>query len=387
MNKILKQNHNPLNFNPTKNIVINILILTIGLSNYGILGNGYAKHPENNSFYQQQDDDKNILAKIRLLRSLIEEEEWVKAESTAIKILADYPKNRYLDMVYYWLVYSQYKQGKTADAVTNISKLQQEFPDSAWIEEANLLQIELTTDENKRLKLIEESILNGDDEKKSRAIENLLKIDEDKAYESINEILRPDSGESLGLKDSILLILAQEGSKRATDKIVEIAQIEKNEELLKRAVINLDEVDETVSFPVLKNILNETTNTEIIEAALYSITEHQNLSAMKLLSEFARFGKTKFIKSKSIIWLGQIDLENSTKELMNLYHFYNDTELKEQVLITLNERDSTDSIKAIIDLIENETDKSLIKSGIELLKQKSAPFVREFLKGKNINEQ
>ena len=331
---------------------------------------------------QAENDDQKVLNEIRAAKTFIENEEWEKARVKLSETIGGFSHNRYLDMAYYWLAYSLFQQKKFSEAEQIIADLEREFPDSAWLDESKSLIVEIKSKTSQQTALVNEELPDGETEAKAFAIQNLLETARPKGVAVIDEILSSQSKASDNLKESVLILLIDDKSDWATDKFIQILKTEKSESLLKQSLIGLGKRDEKKTFPVLLEFLRQNANESLIDAALFAVSNTGKDTSLAALADLAKNGNDYDLRQKSIIWIGESGSNKAAAELKSIYGFLAENGLKEQIQISLSEIDTPDSIQILIDLIEGETDKSLVENGLELLEQKADPIVLRYLEKK-----
>ncbi len=327
-------------------------------------------------------DEQTVLREIRIAKNFIENEQWEKARVKLAEIIANNPRNRYLDIAYFWLAYTLFQQQKYTESEQIINDLQRDFPNSDWIDESKSLLAEINSKNGRKTNLTSGEFSNADDETKAFAVQNLLKTDHPQATVMIDEILAPASKASNDLKESVLILLFDDKSDWATDKFVQALKNEKSENVLKQSLIGLGSRDEKKILPVLRNFLEQNDNENLTDAALYALSEMKGEAPFESLNYFAQSGKTDELKQKSIIWIGNAKSPRRLATLQKLYGLYTATDLKEQVQISLSEIDTPESLEILMGLIDGETNEELIDHGLELLKEKNEPPVVRYLEKK-----
>lgn len=326
-----------------------------------------------------------ILTEIRTAKAFIENEEWAKARTELEGLINKYPQNKYLDIVYYWLAYTQFQQKNYPEAEQTIARLQSEFPNSEWNAEAKNLLAEMNS-KNGRASVPTAPEISDDDEAEAFNIQSLLESDHTKGAARIDELFGAGSNASVNLKESILLILADDKSDWATDKLIQVLKNEKEEVLLKQALIGLANRDSRKTAPIVRDFISHSDNEEFTDAAFYALSGKNGENSFADLVYFAKNAANIEVRRKSIIWIGERSTAAAIKELKNLYGSLTEKELKEQVQISLNEMETTESFKALMDMIDRETDKDLVEHGLELLEQKTDPTILRYLERKKQRE-
>lgn len=387
-----------MNFYRSKNLSFTRIVLSrplVRIIFFSALLNGFGAAVSHTVFAQNESekseaakkDDDKILVEIRTAKNFVENEDWEKARAKFAEIISDFPQNRYLDIAYYWLAYSLFQERKFPEAEQTLAELRTNFPDSAWLDEAKTLQVEINSKSGRQTAIGAEEFSASDDETKAFALQNLLKTDRQTAVRQINEILGGAGDAADNLKESVLILLADDKSDWAAEKFFQVLKTEKNENVLKQALIGLRSRDKTKVLPVVRDFLRRNENENLIDAALYALAGDGGETALATLVNLAQNGESDELKQKSIIWIGEKKSEKAIEELKKLYYVYSSAELKKQVQISLVEMEMTEAYQAVIGLLEGETNRELVEHGLDLLKEKNDPVILRFLEKKPRDER
>src|SRR5262245_62182805 len=85
-----------------------------------------------NSFIQSSNAKDEAMKIFRQGRDQIEDEEWSSAAASFNSFVAGYPKHKDVDAALYWMAFALKKQGKYAEAETQLEKLMSENQRSTW---------------------------------------------------------------------------------------------------------------------------------------------------------------------------------------------------------------------------------------------------------------
>ena len=91
------------------------------------------------------------------------------------------------DAAHYWRAYALHKDGRSADAIEALAELRQAFPDSAWIDDAGALKMEIRQGAGQR-----ESVGEADNELKLLALNALMHSDAERALPKLMRFLEGD---------------------------------------------------------------------------------------------------------------------------------------------------------------------------------------------------
>jgi HEAT repeat protein len=168
-----------------------------------------------------QTGDEKFDKTFREGRELIDKEEWKQAAEKFKSIVCDCPEKKYVDAAFYWLAFTYKKQKMHAEMNQALNRLQTNFPNSSWADDARVMQMEqpaliATTDDGTEVfiaqalsqatlaALSEKIPLDREEEIKLAAFRSLLASDADRAIKLTEDILKSDSKTSENLKIQIV---------------------------------------------------------------------------------------------------------------------------------------------------------------------------------------
>lgn len=208
-----------------------------------------------------------------------------------------------VDRALYWQAYAESKAGRERAALRTLERLFDEFPRSAWLDDARALELELGG------VAAETAVAAGDDDLKLYALDALREADPDRAVELIDEFLRGDH--STQLKRHAVFILAQTETGRAAEILSALARAP-GSELRDEAIQALAISDDPAAVEDLAAIYRASGDTQ---------TKHQILSAL-VASDAARI-------------TADLAIEET------------DPELRRQAIRTLGAMEATDQIERL----------------------------------------
>ena len=129
------------------------------------------------------------------------------------------------DGALYWSAYALHKQGRDNEASRRLSRLTSRFPQSAWIDDAQALGVEIDGRDPQEI---------SDEELKVYALNSLMSADPERAVPVLEEFLAGSSSEKL--KQQALFVLSQSNSARARQILADVATGALYPELRRQAV-------------------------------------------------------------------------------------------------------------------------------------------------------
>lgn len=281
-------------------------------------------------------------------------------------------KNSDSDAALYWKAYAEEKLGRRTEALQSLKRLRAGFPKSAWIDDADALEMTLRPGGP----ISEGPVTAGpalsgpagsgpvvagggasvDEDLQLYALDGLMAMESSRALPILQKLLA--GNRSLKVKQRALFVLSQSDDPEARAILVATAKSGKPEELQIEAVRSLGIAGDPEDIRSLQEIYRAVPGAEtrgaILEAYLIAGEE-------KPLLDAARSDADPRMRSKAIELLGALD---ATSALVDLYRAERSTEVKGKIL----EGMMIAGDKAqLLDAARNETDRALRGKAIELL--------------------
>jgi HEAT repeat protein len=256
------------------------------------------------------------------------------------------------DGALYWGAFIMNKQGKRAEALEVLAKLQKSYPKSRWLNDAKALELEIRQSSGRPVSPESES----NDDLKLLAINGLMNSDPDRAIPLLEKILA--GNQSPKVKERALFVLAQSDSPRARQAMVQMAQGTSNPELQRQAVRFLAQFGDESSRQELQKIYASTSNAEIKRAILqgYMIS-----GSRALLLAAAKSEKDPELRKDAI---RQLALTGAENELWQLYQNETSADVKSQILQSLFLTGKADKLLAVA---RNEPNPALRRAAVRSL--------------------
>jgi len=126
----------------TKMLTIAIALLVAGGTIQNAAAQKFSHRQAGNKFTQQQNNEA-AESKFTAARDLIDDAQWIKAETQFAQYVAAYPQEKNADAAMYWMAYAQYKLRKFDQSKQTIDKLLKAYEKTAWKEDAETLLAQL----------------------------------------------------------------------------------------------------------------------------------------------------------------------------------------------------------------------------------------------------
>jgi len=178
-----------------------------------------------------------------------------------------------------------------------------------------------------------------DDENDDRiaALNALLQMDADRAMPILQKVLARRDACSAGLRRKAVFLVSQKRTPETANILMSVARSDPDQEVREQAVFWLSQVPG--STPLLEEILRGNADEDIKEKALFSLSQQNEPRAQQSLRDFAtRESESPDLREKAIFWLGQRHGAENTEFLRGLYSRLTSEDLKEKILFSLSQQ-------------------------------------------------
>ncbi len=178
-----------------------------------------------------------------------------------------------------------------------------------------------------------------DDENDDRiaALNALLQMDADRAMPILKKVLERRDACSVALRRKAVFLVSQKRTEETANILMNVARGDPDQEVREQAVFWLSQVPGSTG--LLEEILRGNADQNIKEKALFSLSQQNEPRAQQILRDFAlRNTESSELREKAIFWLGQRRSSENTEFLRSLYSRINDQELKEKILFSLSQQ-------------------------------------------------
>jgi HEAT repeat protein len=300
----------------------------------------------------------------------LREQNWTEAADQFKKaIKAD---KEQADASMYWRSHALYKAGRKSEAERQVRSLERKYPDSRWVKEAQLLEIEHNGTE---------PILSGaaggsdlDEELRMYALAQLMDRDPERALPLVLDMM--NSTDSENVRSDTLFMLGMSDDPRAQQLIAQIARDSKNPDLQVDAIHMLGISSNQPSIDLLSDLYHESTSIEVKKAVIqaYMIGDDSD-EVVDLLLKMLKTEKNPELQKEIIQALGVMD---ATEQIAALYTSLDGFELRKTVLEAMMIADDTDGL---IQVLESEKDAELRAVAMEMLAVNGDKASAEYLVG------
>ena len=196
----------------------------------------------------------------------------------------------------------------------------------------------------------------------------------------LEEILKGNDNQDI--KEKALFSISQQNEPRAQQILCDFAMRDsENNDLREKAIFWLGQRRSSPeNTACLRNLYSRlTTNVDLKEKILFSLSQQKGAGNEQWLMNIAVNPKEDIeLRKKALFWAGQSGV--AIPEFAQLYDRMGDTEMKEQIIFVLSQRQSDRAaIDKLFDIAKNEKDSELRKKAIFWLGQSRDPRVQQFL--------
>jgi HEAT repeat protein len=268
-------------------------------------------------------------------RGYITTGEWAKAETAFINFIDTNPRSKSLDAALYWLAFSMRNQVKLRQAEQVLNRLAQDFPQSAWLDDARTMRLEIAAMAGNSQMIGEAAQSSSNDEAKIVALQTLTRQEPERAFSILMDILKPNSNASKGVKEAAINLLAQSGAGQSAPLLAQIARDRTDPELRKGAIRALGRVGGDNELALLMDLVRREESSEAGEAAIFGLAQHKSAQALEFLAQLATTTQSVETRNRIIRWLGTRDGSEGLEALSRIYIAVPDFEARRQIVISM----------------------------------------------------
>jgi len=285
-------------------------------------------------------------------RALREQNWMVAAEQFGQAIKADKDK---ADASMYWRAHALYKAGRKIEAERQVNTLERKYPESRWVKEARVLQIE---HDDSSTVIAEATDENGlDEDLRMFALAQLMKRDPQRALPLVLDMLKSTGSEDV--RSDTLFMLGMSDDPRAQEAVARIARDSSDPILQADAIHMLGMSSNQPSMALLASLYKESDSVHVKEAVIraYLISDDSG-ELVETLIGLLKTEKNPQLQKEIINTLG---LMKATDELRELYPTLDSHEMKVAALEAFFLAGDSATLRQVL---ETETEAELRKTAI-----------------------
>ena len=176
-----------------------------------------------------------------------------------------------------------------------------------------------------------------DNDDRIAALNALLQMDADRAMPILQKVLARRDACSVALRRKAVFLVSQKRTDQTANILTNVARSDPDQEVREQAVFWLSQVPGSTG--LLEEILKGNSDENIKEKALFSLSQQNEPKAQQILRDFAmRESESEDLRDKAIFWLGERRSTDNTEFLRNLYQRLTNQDLREKVLFSLSQQ-------------------------------------------------
>lgn len=194
----------------------------------------------------------------------------------------------------------------------------------------------------------------------------------------LEEILKGNGDQNI--KEKALFSLSQQNEPRAQQILRDFAARDgENSDLREQAIFQLGQRRSAENTEFLRSLYTQLANEDLKDKIMFSLSQQRGAGNEQWIMNIALNPKEDIeLRKKALFLAGQSGVAIS--ELSKLYDRMNDTEMKEQIIFVLSQRQHDPAaMDKMFDIAKNEKDPELRKKAIFWLGQSHDPRVQQFL--------
>lgn len=262
-------------------------------------------------------------------------------------------KSSRADGALYWKAYALNRTGKKDEALATLTQLHRDYPQSAWLNDAQALETEVKQSSGQPISPAQES----NDDLKLLAINSLMNADPERAVPLIENILKGSSPPNV--KRNALFVLTQSRSPRAQQLLSDYAKGGGNPDLQLQAIRYLGQTGSRDSQQQLGGIYGTVNDARVKGTIIDSLSSTR---AWDSLLNIAKTEKDTDLRNRAIRTIAN----NRNAPLEGLLEMYPNVDASAKTAIVDGLRDRRDA-KTMVDLARKETDPQMKRKIVERL--------------------
>ena len=259
-------------------------------------------------------------------------------------------KGKRADAALYWKAWAQNRLGQRTEALTTITGMEKEYPQSRWLNDAKILEVEIRQKSGQNVAPETQT----DCETKLMALNSLQQVEPARAVPILEKMLH--SPDCYKLRSSAIFILAQSDSNEARELLGRLAQgTGANPVLQERAISALGQMGRTYGRDILAKVYASSNDMDTKKAILRALGQSSDRS---WILNAAKTEKDPVLRTEAIRQLGYM---GAREEIWQLYSTETSVDVKKQILQSMWQSGDMDRVAQIA---RNEKDHTLRLSAI-----------------------
>ena len=282
----------------------------------------------------------------------LREQNWIEASEQFKRAIKSDKANA--DAAMYWRAHALYQANRSNEAERQIRSLESKYPESRWLKEAQILQVERQGADSIVASAGSNSAM--DEELRIFALSRLMDSDPERALPLVLDALRDTESESV--RKDALFVLGMSDDPKARQLIAEFARDSKDPDIQADAIYMLGAAGTESSLALLEEMYTDSASRQVKEAVIHA---HIAADEYGNLIRFLKTEKDPELQREIIHALGAME---ATEELDDLYSSLTNPETRVAVLEALAMADDSEGL---IKILKVEKDSILRAAAIHSL--------------------
>ena len=270
----------------------------------------------------QADDPADSL--YRAGREQLNRSDYRRAAGTFERIVERYPKSTYAGDALYWQAYSLYRigeRGELREAVQLLQRQRKEYARAATRGDGDALLARINGalarlgDSNAAERVTErgrttaeQPCASGDrEDERAEALNALMQMSAENAMPILKTVLAKRDACSAGLREKAVFLVSQKRTSETEDILLGVVRDDPNQEVRKKAVFWLGQVNTDRAAQALVQMLeSSTTSSELREQAIFALMQQRSERGQAAVRRIAEDNAAPSdLREKAVFWLGQ----------------------------------------------------------------------------------
>src|SRR5712692_2718539 len=379
------------------------------------------KSDKMNRFAPQGSKNDAANAKFQGGRDLISDEQYAKAIEKFNEYISTYSKEENIDAAMYWMAYSQVKLKEFDQAKDTIERLLKTYEKTKWKGDAEMLlaqvpngvrvkvdpitvtvdpvEVQVRTQEaQERIRDAQERMRDAQErvnertqaiqEREQERVQEALERMRDRMGVGIGVGIGGPNGSSQNDDDPcefkivvLQALLARHGGKAAIPTILGVARNESDPKLRAKAISVLGATNDDSVIDALRDFAINSQDNDIVEAALYALSQHQSARATTALAEIAMSNKPVALRRMAIASIANRQGEPPVDELFKIYDADQNLEIRKAVISVFGRRRSERAGAKLLEIARGSENIELRKAAISGISRRNAAGTIDTLLG------
>lgn len=297
-------------------------------------------------------------------RDLLDARQWARAADAFTRLLDAHPRDANAAPALYWLAFALKMQGKYPEAARQLERLIGQFPQSTWVEDARVMQVELANQLGDE-RALDDALRGDNSERQLIALQSLLQTDPRGALAHSAQLLKSESASSQTLRESVVSLLGRSGGPAAAGLLIEVARDERDEKLRRAATLALGQPGNEGALDFLGELLSRREGGELADSAAFAISRIGGARARALLIGAAKTSASPGARSAAVTSLSRLgggDL--AVDDLTQLYQAETDVAVRKNIIHALSRIAGPRAQERLLELARTSDDLELRKQAI-----------------------